>query len=94
MNIPLPAYSDEDIISMIAEISNRIQILRKKDIINKQAQDIADELQLKRDIQKNDKKLDLEGESKVSLEESLEGLTEQSKELFQELRSESNEVVE
>ena len=94
MNIPLPAYSDEDIISMIAEIANRIQILRKKDIINKQSQDIADALQLKRDIQKNDKKLDLEGESKVNLEESLEGLTEQSKELFQELRSESNEVVE
>jgi DNA primase len=94
MSIPLPAYLPEDIMSMITEISTRIQILRKKDIINKQAQDIADELQLKRTIQKNDNELDLEDKSQINLEESLEGLTEQSKELFQELRSESNEVVE
>ena len=94
LDVPLPAYSQEDISSMITEISNRIQILRKKEIINKQAQDIADELQSKRDIQKNDKELDLDHKNQANLEESLEGLTEQSKELFQELRSESNEDVE
>ena len=49
---------------------------------------------IKRTIQKNDNELDLEDKSQINLEESLEGLTEQSKELFQELRSESNEVVE
>ena len=79
---------------MISEISTRIRILRKKEILNKQAQDIADELKEQRE-QKNN----LEDGEKLKkepsvLEDSLDGLSQQSKELFQEMRSESNEVVE
>tara|TARA_Y100001970_G_C14234469_1_gene860877 strand:- start:772 stop:2667 length:1896 start_codon:yes stop_codon:yes gene_type:complete len=90
----IPEYSQEEVLSMIHEISTRIKILRKKEILNKQAQDIADELKEKRE-QKNK----LEDNENVnadssSLEDSLGGLSQQSKELFQEMRSESNEVVE
>ena len=94
VSTPIPEYSQEEVLSMISEISTRIRILRKKEILNKQAQDIADELKEQRE-QKNN----LEDGEKLKkepsvLEDSLDGLSQQSKELFQEMRSESNEVVE
>ena len=93
-NNVMPEYSQEEILSMINEISTRIKILRKKEILNKQAQDIADELKEQRE-QKNNQEDGKNVNADTSLlEDSLGGLSKQSKELFQEMRSEPNEVVE
>jgi hypothetical protein len=94
INTTIPNYSEEEIIKMIEEIASRIKILRKKDILKKQAQDIAEELMEKR-ITDKDKNIDeIEPSEQANLEISLEGLSEQTKKLFKELRSEPNEVVE
>jgi anaerobic ribonucleoside-triphosphate reductase len=90
----IPEYSQEEVLSMINEIGTRIKILRKKEILNKQAQDIADELKEQRDQNNNQENNENINTDSSLLEDSLGGLSQQSKELFQEMRSESNEVVE
>ncbi|MBR73585.1 MAG: DNA primase [Dehalococcoidaceae bacterium] len=90
----IPAYTQEEVVSMISEISTRIKLLRKKEILNKQAQDIADELKEQREQKSNLENNENITTDSSSLEDSLDGLSQQSKELFQEMRSESNEAVE
>ena len=94
VSTPIPEYSQEEVLSMISEISTRIRILRKKEILNKQAQDIADELKEQREQKNNLEDGEKLKKEPSTLEDSLDGLSQQSKELFQEMRSESNEVVE
>tara|TARA_Y100001970_G_scaffold148300_1_gene182027 strand:+ start:5821 stop:7716 length:1896 start_codon:yes stop_codon:yes gene_type:complete len=90
----IPAYTQEEVVSMISEISTRIKLLRKKEILNKQAQDIADELKEQREQKSNLENNENITTDSSSLEDSLDGLSQQSKELFEEMRSESNEAVE